>query len=291
MSVCASRQGVPKSGLNACAERHRRKGGGGHDEKKQQSREPATFHIENPSVNVELTFKSRAGSGFAAAKGLTRRRRRPIYRSNAYRKIESGPRGARFFVRKGPVLGLLEDRLTDLIAPIAEATGFELIRVRVTGGKTKTLQVMAERADHTMTAEDCAALSRALSPILDEADPIEDNYNLEVSSPGIDRPLVRLKDFEDWRGWPAKLELNRLVEGRKRFSGAVAGVDDGMVAFDIEGEDETALFPLEWIASAKLVLTDELIRESLKAGKAQLENAGTVGEGDEEMTETIHERG
>ena len=115
-------------------------------------------------------------------------------------------------------------------------------------------------------------------------------YNLEVSSPGIDRPLVRLKDFEDWQGWPAKLELNQLIEGRKRFSGVVAGVDDGKVAFDIDGETETALFPLDWIASAKLVLTDELIRESLKAGSPQNQDAVNVGEGDEEMMETIHER-
>lgn len=183
-------------------------------------------------------------------------------------------------------MALLEDRLTGLIAPIAEAEGFELIRVRVTGGRTKTLQVMAERPDHTMSAADCAKLSRAVSPALEDADPIEGNYNLEVSSPGIDRPLVRLKDFDDWQGWPAKLELDRLVEGRKRFSGVVAGVDDGQVAFDIEGEDETALFPLEWIASAKLVLTEDLIRESLKAGKALQEKAGETSEGEDMMTET-----
>ncbi|MHA7871618.1 MAG: ribosome maturation factor RimP, partial [Hyphococcus sp.] len=153
------------------------------------------------------------------------------------------------------------------VAPVAEGAGFDLVRVRVTGSKTKTLQVMAERPDRTMTAEDCAALSRALSPALDAADPIDGHYILEVSSPGIDRPLVRPRDFEDWQGWPAKLELNRLVEGRKRFSGVVAGMDDGKVAFDIDGEEDTALFPLDWIANAKLILTDELIRESLKADK------------------------
>ena len=182
------------------------------------------------------------------------------------KKSKAGPAGPAFSLKEGWIT-LLEDRLRSLIEPAVEAAGFELVRVRVTGGRTKTLQVMAERPDHTMSAEDCAVLSRALSPVLDEADPIEGNYNLEVSSPGIDRPLVRLKDFEDWRGWPAKLELNRLVEGRKRFSGVVAGVEDGMAAFDIEGEDETALFPIDWIASAKLVLTDELIRESLKTAK------------------------
>lgn len=179
-----------------------------------------------------------------------------------------------------------QERLTELIEPVVCDAGFELVRVRVTGGRNKTLQVMAERADHTMSAEDCAKLSRALSTVLDEADPIEGNYTLEVSSPGIDRPLVRLKDFDAWRGWPAKLELNRLVEGQKRFAGVVAGVDDGKVAFDIENEEETALFPLDWIASAKLVLTDELIRESLKAGSAQNESAETDGEGEDNMTET-----
>ncbi len=166
---------------------------------------------------------------------------------------------------------LQDQHLFDLINPAVEAAGFELVRVKLTGGNTKVLQIMAERSDKTMTAKDCASLSRALSPVLEEADPIDGGYNLEVSSPGIDRPLVRAKDFEDWRGWPAKLELNRLVEGRKRFSGTVAGVDDGKVAFDIGGEDETALFPMEWIASAKLVLTDELVSESLKSAKQNMQ--------------------
>ncbi len=164
-------------------------------------------------------------------------------------------------------LNPLLDRLTKIIEPVAEAEGFELVRVRLTGSVTSTLQIMAERPDRTMSAADCAQLSRVLSRALDEADPIGGNYTLEVSSPGIDRPLVRIKDFDDWQGWPAKLELNRLVEGRKRFSGVLAGIDDGQIAFDIEGEEETALFPIGWITSAKLVLTDELIKESLKAGK------------------------
>ncbi len=169
---------------------------------------------------------------------------------------------------------LIEDRLVALIEPVANAAGFELVRVRITGGQTKTLQVMAERPDRTMSAGDCAKLSRALSPALEEADLIDGAYNLEVSSPGIDRPLVRLKDFHDWQGWPAKLELNRLVEGRKRFKGVVAGVDDGKVAFDIEGEEDTALFPLEWIASAQLVLTDELIKQTMKADKQARQTTG-----------------
>jgi len=169
----------------------------------------------------------------------------------------------------------LDDRLVALIGPIAETQGFELVRVRVTGARTKTLQVMAERPDRTMTAEDCARLSRALSPALDAADPIPGEYVLEVSSPGIDRPLVRLRDFEEWAGAAAKLELDRTVEGRKSFKGVLAGLDGGKVAFDIDGEEQTALFPLEWIVNAKLVLTDELIRQSLKAGKAQVHEQET----------------
>jgi len=168
---------------------------------------------------------------------------------------------------KASALTQHQDPLFALIDPAVKAEGFELVRVRVTGANTKTLQVMAERADRTMSAQDCARLSRVLSPMLDEADPVEGRYVLEVSSPGIDRPLVRPRDFEDWRGYEAKLELNRLVEGRKRFSGVLAGVDDGKVAFDIDGEEETALFPFNWIGTAKLVLTDALISESLKAAK------------------------
>ncbi|WP_411816700.1 ribosome maturation factor RimP [Hyphococcus sp. DH-69] len=159
----------------------------------------------------------------------------------------------------------LENRIAELITPVVADLGFELVRIRITGGQTKTLQIMAERPDHTMSAAECAQLSRALSPVLEEADPISGHYNLEVSSPGIDRPLVREKDFADWQGWPAKLELNQLVEGRKRFKGVLAGIDEGKVAFDIDGEDETALFPMEWIANAQLVLTDELIKKTMKA--------------------------
>lgn len=159
----------------------------------------------------------------------------------------------------------LESRIAELVAPVVDDLGLELVRVRITGGQTKTLQIMAERPDHTMSAGDCAKLSRALSPVFEEADPMQGQYTLEVSSPGIDRPLVREKDFIDWQGWPAKLELNQLVEGRKRFKGVLAGMDEGKVAFDIEGEEETALFPLEWIATAQLILTDELIKKTMKA--------------------------
>lgn len=176
----------------------------------------------------------------------------------------------------------IEKKVADLIAPVVAGNGFELVRVRLSGRKEMTLQVMAERPDKTMSAEDCARLSRALSPLLDEADPIAGAYRLEVSSPGIDRPLTRLKDYEDWQGYEARLELDRMVEGRKRFAGVLAGVEGESVCLDIEGEAETALIPFEWVASAKLVLTDQLIRDSLKAAKdaAAKETENELANGD-----------
>ncbi len=146
------------------------------------------------------------------------------------------------------------------------------MRLRVTGRTQLTLQIMAERPDKTMSADDCAGLSKLLSPILDAEDPIEGAYALEVSSPGIDRPLTRLKDFHDWQGYEARIDLNQVVEGRKRFKGVLAGVDGDNVCVDVEGEEETALIPFAWIGAAKLVLTDELMRESLKAQKAPEQN-------------------
>lgn len=164
------------------------------------------------------------------------------------------------------------NQLTELLTPAIEAAGFECVRIRITGSRDKTLQIMAERPDGTMSAEDCAALSRALSDVLEVHDPMDDAYTLEVSSPGIDRPLTRLKDFERWDGFAAKIELTHAVEDQKRFRGHVAGVEDGNVLFDIEGEEETALIPFEIIASAKLLMTDELITESLRRSKAALKD-------------------
>ncbi len=177
----------------------------------------------------------------------------------------------------------LEQRITDLAEPIAAGAGFDLIRIVVSGKKSLTVQVMAERPDHTMTAEDCAILSRALSPIMDEADPIEGAYSLEVSSPGIDRPLVRQKDFHDWQGYEVKIELNTPIEGQKRFRGILGGLDGDNVCLDISGEEETALIPFEMIGAAKLVLTDELIRDSLRASKAaQKEGTNGALDGDQQ---------
>jgi ribosome maturation factor RimP len=177
----------------------------------------------------------------------------------------------------------LEQSIEALIAPVVAAAGFELVRVRLSGTESKTLQIMAERPDKTMSAEDCAVLSRALSPLLDEKDPIPGQYRLEVSSPGIDRPLVRLSDYHDWQGYEAKIELDRLVEGRKKFSGVLGGLEGDTIILDIAGEEEAALIPFSWIKSGKLVLSDELIRESLRAAKAaQTQEAADESVGEDE---------
>ena len=153
----------------------------------------------------------------------------------------------------------LNETLNALIEPICDETGYDLVRLQLQGGSSrKVLQVMAERKDRkAMTVEDCARLSRAISPVLDEKDPIEDNYTLEVSSPGIDRPLVKLDDFDRFKGFEAKVEALSLINGRKRFSGRLRGIDgnDVIILF----EDADVRIPFDQIAKAKLVLTDELL--------------------------------
>ena len=169
-----------------------------------------------------------------------------------------------------------EDRqLLELLDPVAEAVGYEIVRLRLMGGsKTgRTLQIMAERPDGDMVVEDCAVLSRAISGVLDAADPVAGEYRLEVSSPGVDRPLTRLKDFVDYEGYEARLELDRLAENRKRFKGVLAGVEGQDILIDLEGEDEaTAQIPFAWIADAKLVLTDKLLKRGAEMRAARLES-------------------
>lgn len=153
--------------------------------------------------------------------------------------------------------------LEPIIEPAVEAAGFRLVRLRVMAGKRKTLQVMAERPDGTMNVEDCAALSRALSQFLDAEDPIEGEYMLEVSSPGIDRPLTRLTDYARWAGHEAKVELTGPdAGGRKRFKGLLLGLDGTDVTIEVEGS--RLIFPFRAIAEAKLILTEKLIQEDLK---------------------------
>ena len=153
----------------------------------------------------------------------------------------------------------LNETLNELIEPICAQKGYDLVRLQLSGGNMrKVLQIMAERKDRkAMTVEDCAELSRAISPVLDEKDPIEDNYTLEVSSPGIDRPLIKLDDFDRFKGFEAKVEALSLINGRKRFSGRLRGIDGTDVILSFENDD--VRIPFNQIAKAKLVLTDELL--------------------------------
>ncbi len=161
-----------------------------------------------------------------------------------------------------------EDRaLIELLDPVAESLGLEIVRVRLMGGtQRRRLQIMAERpSDHDISVEECARLSRAVSEVLDAADPIAGEYLLEVSSPGVDRPLTRLIDFQMFEGFEARLETDRMVEGRRRFRGVLAGVEDAdtanpLVAVDLEDEEDTALLPFAWLHDAKLILTDALLK-------------------------------
>ena len=164
-------------------------------------------------------------------------------------------------IAKAPV----DQRIAAIVEPTVRGMGFELVRLRLMGGKRMTLQIMAERPDGTMEVEDCAELSRQLSVVLDVEDPLEREYTLEVSSPGIDRPLTRLTDFDRWEGYEAKLETAEPVEGRRRFKGILAGTEGGEVL--IEVDEGTIGLEFDWLSDAKLVLTDELVAESLKRSK------------------------
>ena len=162
--------------------------------------------------------------------------------------------------------------LQSLIEPVAQSLGFSIVRVRLSAAHHPVLQVMAERADGSMEVEDCARLSRAISALFEEVDPIESEYSLEVSSPGIDRPLTRRRDFESYSGHEARLELRSPLEGRKRVKGKLKGLsgEDVLIETTVGAEQETAILPVPYalIGEAKLVLTDALIEEDLKRRKA-----------------------
>ena len=161
--------------------------------------------------------------------------------------------------------------LLELLDPVAEAMGYGIVRLRLMGGAHRRLQIMAERPDGHMEVSDCARLSRAFSEVLDAADPISVEYSLEVSSPGIDRPLTRLQDFATYAGLEAKFELDRVAEGRRRFKGRLAGVEGQNVLIDLEGEDDvTAQAPFAWIVDAKLILNDELMQRGAVERQARL---------------------
>jgi ribosome maturation factor RimP len=179
----------------------------------------------------------------------------------------------------------IDKRLAALVEPVATDMGLELVRLRLMSGNHPTLQIMAQKPDGTMEVEDCARLSTAVSAVLDVEDPITDAYTLEVSSPGIDRPLTRLKDFEDWAGHEAKIETTEAVDGRRRFKGVLQGTEGDEVLLEIEQGKETVTIGLrfDWLSDAKLVLTDELIRETLRARQ----DAGQIDEAQFDAVETV----
>ena len=159
-----------------------------------------------------------------------------------------------------------------IVEPVIEQLGYRLVRVRVSSAEGCTVQIMAERPDGTMSVENCEAVSRALSPVLDVADPIERAYRLEISSPGIDRPLVRKSDFERYTGHVAKIETSMPIQGRKRFRGVLAGTEGETARIRrddaAEGEETEIMIPIEEMSEAKLVLTDELVSEALRREKS-----------------------
>jgi ribosome maturation factor RimP len=186
----------------------------------------------------------------------------------------------------------LPARVAAIVEPVLEQLGFRLVRVRVSGAEGCTVQIMAERPDGSMTVEDCEEVSRALSPVLDVADPIDKAYRLEISSPGIDRPLVRKSDFDRHAGHLARIEMEVPVNGRKRFRGTLNGTEGDKARLHRddarEGEDADVLLPIEDMGEAKLVLTDELVTEALRREKAAKREARAAKR--EERRESRHSR-
>ncbi|GGH28740.1 ribosome maturation factor RimP [Cribrihabitans marinus] len=183
----------------------------------------------------------------------------------------------------------IDRRLAEIISPVIEDMGYELVRIRLMSGKQTTLQIMADKPDGGIEVDDCAEISNAVSATLDVEDPILDAYTLEVSSPGIDRPLTRIKDFDAFEGYEAKLETDELIDGRRRFKGELAGVEGSEVLINIPQDGDTVTIGLQfdWLTDAKLVLTDDLIKEMLRQRKA----AGALNEDefDEIVTEGSEE--
>jgi len=186
----------------------------------------------------------------------------------------------------------LSARVANIAEPVLEQLGYRLVRVRVSGAEGCTVQIMAERPDGTMTVEDCEAVSRALSPVLDVTDPIEKAYRLEISSPGIDRPLVRKSDFDRYVGHLVRIEMAVPVGGRKRFRGHITGTDGDMAMLRRddarEGDEADVLLPMSDMGEAKLVLTDELVTEALRREKAAKREARAAKR--EERREERHSR-
>ncbi len=191
----------------------------------------------------------------------------------------------------------IDRRLAEIVRPTVERLGFELIRIRLMGGQRHILQIMADKPEGGIDVDDCGRISTAVSLMLDVEDPIEEAYTLEVSSPGIDRPLTRLKDFDIWKGWEARVETSELIDGRRRFKGTLAGTEGDEVLIEIEEGAETLTIGLkfDWLSDAKLILTEELIAEMLRQKKASEvdetkfdEIDETEGDGEDPAPETKH---
>jgi len=201
-------------------------------------------------------------------------------------QVSNGGGMADRFIREA---GLARD-LAHLIEPALESLGFRLVRVEISGRDGTTVQIMAERPDGSMAIEDCEAISKVISPLLDVNDPLGESYRLEVSSPGIDRPLVRPSDFNDWAGYEAKVELKEPVDGRKRFRGRLDGYADGEMLIEVDLGDEGLKvigLPVGLVSSARLVLTDELVREALSRAKQRAK--GGLGDGSEADPDEVEE--
>lgn len=170
----------------------------------------------------------------------------------------------------------IDRRLAEIVTPVIEGLGYELVRIRLQGGRHAVLQIMADRPEGGINVDDCAVISTGVSAVLDVEDPIAEQYTLEVSSPGIDRPLTRLKDFDAWEGYEVRLETTEQIDGRKRFKGILRGTEGEEVLIEIEdqGQDVTIGLQFDWLADAKLVLTDDLIAEMLR----QRKDAGIIDE-------------
>ena len=183
----------------------------------------------------------------------------------------------------------LDAKVASIVEPVINTLGFRLVRVRLSGLNGQTLQIMAERPDGTMTVEDCELLSRTVAPVLDVEDPLSGKYHLEISSPGIDRPMVRKSDFTNWAGHVAKLETSIVHEGRKKFRGRIVidevAPDDSVVIESDQisyGNEPVVRIPFDLISDARLVLTDDLIRDALRKDKAAREGRipGDILDGD-----------
>ena len=216
-----------------------------------------------------MPFQQRRVGSLQGSTGKYQRAARPFFCA-----LETGfpnARKAKWIMSELIAKTSIDRRMAEIVGPVIEGMGFELVRIRLMSStKSKTLQIMAERPTGGIEVDECAQISTAVSAVLDVEDPIEDEFTLEVSSPGIDRPLTRLKDFETFEGYEARIETDEMFDGRRRFKGELAGVEEDDVLINIieHGETVTIGLKFDWLSDAKLILTDDLIAEMLRQRKA-----------------------